>query len=97
MCNVLLKNAEDLLSVTFVNVITSIGNFKGQSSVKTWLYSIARNVMVSGVTPFDIESGQLVSLLKQAEEYEDNVIIEKGDTKEEIKERISVFIKDKQK
>jgi RNA polymerase sigma factor (sigma-70 family) len=36
--------SEDLLSETFVNAISSIGNFKGQSSVKTWLFSIARNV-----------------------------------------------------
>lgn len=36
--------SEDLLSETFVNAISSIGNFKGQSSVKTWLFSIARNL-----------------------------------------------------
>lgn len=36
--------SEDLLSETFVRAITSIGNFKGQSSVKTWLFSIARNL-----------------------------------------------------
>ncbi|MBD8068770.1 RNA polymerase sigma factor [Bacillus sp. PS06] len=35
--------AEDLLSETFVKAISSIGNFKGQSSVKTWLFAIARN------------------------------------------------------
>ena len=36
--------SEDLLSETFVRAITSIGNFKGQSSVKTWLFAIARNL-----------------------------------------------------
>jgi len=36
--------SEDLLSETFVASISSIGNFKGQSSVKTWLFSIARNL-----------------------------------------------------
>lgn len=41
-CNPTLS--EDLLSETFVNAITSIRNFKGQSSVKTWLFSIARNL-----------------------------------------------------
>jgi len=35
--------SEDLLSDTFVRAIASIGNFKGQSSVKTWLFSIARH------------------------------------------------------
>ena len=36
--------SEDLLSETFVNAIASISRFKGQSSVKTWLISIARNM-----------------------------------------------------
>lgn len=36
--------SEDLLSETFVSAISSISNFKGQSSVKTWLFSIARNM-----------------------------------------------------
>lgn len=36
--------SEDLLSETFINAITSIKNFKGQSSVKTWLFSIARHL-----------------------------------------------------
>ena len=36
--------SEDLLSETFVQAITAIERFKGQSSVKTWLFSIARNL-----------------------------------------------------
>ena len=36
--------SEDLLSETFVQAITSLSGFKGQSSVKTWLFSIARNM-----------------------------------------------------
>lgn len=36
--------SEDLLSETFVRAIYSIGKFKGDSSVKTWLFSIARHV-----------------------------------------------------
>lgn len=36
--------SEDLLSQTFVNAIASIKNFEGKSSVKTWLFSIARNI-----------------------------------------------------
>ncbi|MDX5475784.1 MAG: RNA polymerase sigma factor, partial [Bacillaceae bacterium] len=35
--------SEDILSDTFVSAITSINTFKGHSSVKTWLFSIARN------------------------------------------------------
>lgn len=35
--------SEDLLSETFVKAICSITNFKGNSSIKTWLFSIARH------------------------------------------------------
>lgn len=41
--------SEDLLSETFINAISSIRNFKGQSSVKTWLFSIARNLWLQRI------------------------------------------------
>lgn len=41
--------SEDLLSETFANAIKSIGNFKGKSSVKTWLFSIARNLWLQRI------------------------------------------------
>ncbi len=41
--------SEDLLSETFVNAIRSIESFKGQSSVKTWLFSIARNLWLQKI------------------------------------------------
>ena len=34
--------SEDLLSETFIRAIKSIHRFKGDSSIKTWLFSIAR-------------------------------------------------------
>lgn len=36
--------SEDLLSETFVRAIGSIHGFRGESSIKTWLFSIARNL-----------------------------------------------------
>jgi RNA polymerase sigma-70 factor (ECF subfamily) len=36
--------SEDLLSETFMRAIFSIGNFKGNSSVRTWLFGIARHL-----------------------------------------------------
>lgn len=39
--------SEDLLSDTFVNAISSLHTFKGNSSIKTWLFSIARNLWFS--------------------------------------------------
>ena len=41
--------SEDLLSETFINAITSIRSFKGQSSIKTWLFSIARNLWLQSI------------------------------------------------
>lgn len=35
--------SEDLVSETFLSAIKSIHRFKGESSIKTWLFSIARN------------------------------------------------------
>lgn len=36
--------SEDLLSETFLQAIKSLSTFKGQSTVKTWLFGIARNI-----------------------------------------------------
>lgn len=36
--------AEDLLSETFLQALQSAGGFRGQSSEKTWLFGIARNL-----------------------------------------------------
>lgn len=35
--------SEDLVSETFLSAIKSIHRFKGESSIKTWLFSISRN------------------------------------------------------
>jgi RNA polymerase sigma factor (sigma-70 family) len=41
--------SEDLLSETFVKAIISIGNFKGKSSIKTWLFGIARHLWLQNL------------------------------------------------
>nr|WP_207753639.1 RNA polymerase sigma factor [Clostridium paridis] len=41
--------SEDLLSETFVKAIYSIGSFKGNSSIKTWLFSIARHLWLQSL------------------------------------------------
>lgn len=38
------NQAEDLLSETFLQAMQSAVNFRGQSSEKTWLFGIARNL-----------------------------------------------------
>lgn len=37
------EDAQDILQETFINVYRYIENFKGESSLKTWLYRIATN------------------------------------------------------
>jgi RNA polymerase sigma factor (sigma-70 family) len=73
--------SEDLLSETFVNSISSIGNFRGQSSVKTWLFSIARNLWLQSIRKerHTVEYNDLLEI------YVSNSIEEKLITKETVK------------
>lgn len=41
--------SEDLLQETFIKSISSISNFKGNSSVKTWLFGIARHLWLQSL------------------------------------------------
>lgn len=41
--------SEDLLSETFVKAIYSINKFRGESSIKTWLFGIARNLWLQSL------------------------------------------------
>ena len=41
--------AEDLLSETFLCAVQKAGTFRGQSSEKTWLFGIARNVWLESL------------------------------------------------
>lgn len=82
--------SEDLLSETFVNAITSIASFKGQSSVKTWLFSISRNLWL-----------QHIRKEKQTVEYNDLMqiyisdSIEKGFITNETTNRIKNLLLEK--
>lgn len=40
------EDAEDLTQETFVKAYLSLGNFRGESSVQTWLYRIATNLCI---------------------------------------------------
>lgn len=41
--------AEDMTSETFLRALQGIWNFRGESSVKTWLFGIARNVWLQSL------------------------------------------------
>ncbi|MDO5425558.1 MAG: RNA polymerase sigma factor [Eubacteriales bacterium] len=42
-------DAEDLLSETFLRALTKLPGFRGDSSVRTWLFAIARNVWLEHI------------------------------------------------
>ena len=73
--------SEDLLSETFMNAISSIGNFKGQSSVKTWLFSIARNLWLQRLR----KEKSIVEYNDLLELYVSDSIAERLITKETVK------------
>lgn len=41
--------SEDLTSETFLKALQSIWDFRGESSVKTWLFGIARNLWLQSL------------------------------------------------
>ena len=72
--------AEDLASDTWLEVVRSIGNYQGNSSVQTWLFSIARHcwlrhiernrtrpeyVMLSGLEPDTGQNVERDSLMRE--------------------------------
>ncbi len=82
--------SEDLLSETFINAIKTIPNFKGHSSIKTWLFSIGRNLWL-----------QNIRKEKSTSEYNDFLQLYVADTMdeklitEEIAKRISNLLLEK--
>lgn len=64
-------DAEDLLSETFLRALAKLSTFRGDSSVRTWLYSIARNVWIESLR----KTRNTVNLDDMLELYiEDNIL-----------------------
>lgn len=80
--------SEDLLSETFVQAISSLENFKGQASVKTWLFSIARNLWLQRIRKekHAVEFSDLLELYV-SENIAENLI-----TKETIKRIVKLLL-----
>ncbi|MFI3269873.1 MAG: sigma-70 family RNA polymerase sigma factor [Rikenellaceae bacterium] len=53
---VLHEDAEDIVQDTFINVYRHIDSFKGNSSLKTWLYKISTNEALKHLTKKRIET-----------------------------------------
>jgi len=43
------ESAKDLAQDVFVNVLRNIGKFRGESSITTWIYTIAKNILYNHV------------------------------------------------
>jgi RNA polymerase sigma-70 factor (ECF subfamily) len=93
--------SEDLLSETFVKAIYSIGTFKGNSSVKTWLFSIARHVWLQSLRrdKQTVEFSDLLGLYVKDDSYDrlitvqmSNRICELLKLKDEVTQKI-VFLR----
>lgn len=69
--------SEELTSEVFLSVIISLGRFRGDSDVKTWLFSIARNKYFSYLrkNKYDIKTQALSELIaaKNSVSPEENV------------------------
>lgn len=82
--------SEDLLSETFVKAIYSIGGFKGNSSIKTWLFGIARNLWLQNLRKYRVT----VEYSDLLEVYVTDNIFENFYTKQ-IYERVDELLKTK--
>ena len=67
--------SEDLLSETFLKVIYSMQTYKGDSSIKTWLFGIARNLWLQHLRSLKphVEYNDLLEIYI-TESMEDNLI-----------------------
>lgn len=54
--------SEDLLQETFVKALASLPAFEGRSSVKTWLFGIARNLWLQSLRRSQRDSGLIDKL-----------------------------------
>lgn len=59
------KEAEDIVQETFINVFKYIKNFKGNSSLYTWIYRISQNItkdrLKTKITTVPYEDNEIVS------------------------------------
>ena len=84
--------SEDLLSETFTSAIKGITNFKGNSSIRTWLFAMARNLWLLHLrnTKKNIEYNDMIGIYV-TETLEDNFFTKEA--AERIQELIN--LKDK--
>lgn len=83
--------AEELVQEVYIKVLNSYSSFKGDSSEKTWLYSIARHVGVDWIRSQNRKKRKFLGLFELSEKENqfrdenplpDEIIIEKEEMKE---------------
>lgn len=83
--------AEELVQEVYIKVLNSYSSFKGDSSEKTWLYSIARHVGVDWIRSQNRKKRKFLGLFELSEkEYQfrdenqlpDEIVMEKEEMKE---------------
>jgi RNA polymerase sigma-70 factor (ECF subfamily) len=92
-------NAEDLTEDTFLRVFKFFSSFRGESSVKTWLYKIARNVLSDFLSKNSLQSEEIEenTLADTSDEYntlEKKLIIKKVMDKLSEEERTLIILRD---
>ena len=95
-----MKNAEDISLENISKILiasheTFINNECYFEKYSLYIGDLQSTATVYGVTPEDVESGQLLDLLQQAMDREDDVEFEKNGDKAEHDSGITVFIKTK--
>ena len=84
-------DADDVLQNTFIKVYRSIGNFKGNSSLYTWLYRIATNEALSLIRSRKSRNHRQVSLVEAGQSNEG--LADAFMESEEIEKRLASAVK----
>lgn len=63
----LFENGEDLVQDTFTRALKNLGNFRQESSVRTWLYSIAHSVYKNHLRSIQTQKNQKSQSLEEKE------------------------------
>lgn len=83
--------AEELLQETFIRVYKSMGTFRGESKVKTWIYGIARNVYLTNCSKEKKQQDKLerYKSIEMNKEYKSS--IDEVEEREEIKRIVNII------
>ncbi|MEF2243904.1 MULTISPECIES: RNA polymerase sigma factor [unclassified Paenibacillus] len=82
--------SEDLLSETFISAIKSLSSFRGKSSIKTWLFTIARNKWLDHLR----SKKHVISYNEQLERYVETSV-ESHYINAELQQRVGSLLEEK--